>query len=518
MVFSSDAYLMPPVGLSDWQTHNYAAARWSRYGAYLDFYRGYQWNESRRPGERRLTINYARAFIQKGAAYLMGKPVQFELIPNGDSAEAQTEAARCEAILRQIWDANSLALVDYDAAVDCAVLGDGAFKVTLQPADPNDKFRVPSAEFRVGDGNFNSKLGTQHSELRVCVRAVDVNGLEAGFQADDTRSLRWVTEQYTLTGAALREQYGPERLAAVGLDVPEEQTAVVTEHWTAQEYSVKVKNTVLLEEANPYGFIPYVIFPNRSVPRSPWGESDLEDIMSLASELNVRTSVLSQLLQVSGNPPLVLENVEDAQGLRVGPGAVWSLPEGSKAYLLELLTSGGVDLHVQYLELLYKMLHDLTELPSSGFGRDHEGRLGQSSGVALELLLQPVVQRVNRKRRIWDEVLDRRNRMMLALAGLPVHRSRIQWPDITPKDRAGLVTQEVGLVASSIHSLETARRILGDEQPEKENDLILAERQKLGLSNGSATSHKGAGAGGSFDQPPVRLSGALVQGLSNSAG
>src|SRR5690349_12967979 len=117
MMFGSDAYLMPPLTLSDWQTKNWAAARWSRYQSYLDFYRGMQWEERRKPGERRLTINYARTLVQKGAAYLMGKPVQFELIPNGEDAAAQELARECERILRELWDDNGLALVDYDAAV-----------------------------------------------------------------------------------------------------------------------------------------------------------------------------------------------------------------------------------------------------------------------------------------------------------------------------------------------------------------------------------------------------------------
>jgi hypothetical protein len=65
-------------------------------------------------------------------------------------------------------------------------------------------------------------------------------------------------------------------------------------------------------------------------------------------------------------------------------------------------------LHKEYIDLIYKMLHDLNELPESGFGRDAGGGGGGAaarSGVALDLLLHPVVQRVNRKRRIWDEVL-----------------------------------------------------------------------------------------------------------------
>jgi len=154
-------------------------------------------------------------------------------------------------------------------------------------------------------------------------------------------------------------------------------------------------------------------------------------------------------------------------------------------------------------------MHDLSELPAAGFGRDQA--VSGSSGVALEQLLYPVVQRVARKRRIWDEALDLRNRMMLALAGLPVLRSRFTWADVLPKDRAGLVTQEVGLVAANIHSLETARRGLGDEQPELENDRIVQEHQKLGLSQNTGPSKGGV-------EPPVKLSGALVEGLSNSGG
>jgi hypothetical protein len=329
--FPSDSYLMPPMMLSDWQTKNWSTNRWSRYQALLDFYRGNQWSEARRPGERRITINYARAFIQKQASYLMGKPIQFELISNSDDQAGDDLAAKCEQALREIWDDNGLALVDYDAAVDAAVLGDGAFKVSLQAARSDDPLRV------AGSGEVGNR--------RVCVRSVDVNGLDAGFRDDDLRSLLWVSEQYQLKGAAARATYGADLLDSVGLGpwvLGDADEALLVEKWTNEIYCVTYRNVTLIESENPYGFIPYLIFPNRSVPRSPWGEADLEDVMPLASELNIRTSVLSQLLQMSGNPPLVLENVDDTEGLRVGPGAIWTLPEGSKAYLLELLTNGGV--------------------------------------------------------------------------------------------------------------------------------------------------------------------------------
>ena len=103
-------------------------------GRYLDFYNGNQWEGLPAPNERRLTFNYARVFINKAASYLMGKGVSFAVDPPGGSGEHGKEIAQhAEALLQTAYERNSLALVDLDTAVDSAVLGDGAFKVTWDP-------------------------------------------------------------------------------------------------------------------------------------------------------------------------------------------------------------------------------------------------------------------------------------------------------------------------------------------------------------------------------------------------
>lgn len=494
MNYGSDAYLMQPFMLPDSLIADSDESRHERYKAYLDFYEGAQWLEKRKPGERRLTINYTRLFVQKGTSYLLGKPVKVELVPVDNSPAAAEATKKYEQTLAEIWADNNLNRVDYDTAIDAAIAGDGAFKVTLQP--------------RGGEGPLEIGFNGNRPG-RVLVRPVDCAHLVAGWKSDDLSTLTWVQETYVIPAAEAVWKYpGFTHLSQLAPNSP----VKVIEMWTATTKIITAEKVVVIDAANEYGFIPYVIFPNLSRPRRSWGLSDLEDIVSLNSELNVRVSILSQLLQMSGNPVLVLENVDSAEGIRVGPGAIWTLPSEAKASLLEMLKDGTVNLHLSYIELLYKMMHDLTELPSSGFGRDQSAG-GPSSGVALEQLLFPVVQRVLRKRRIWDQVLDMRNRMILCLAGLPVLRSKIVWPDILPKDRAGIVTQEVGLVASNIHSLETARRALGDEQPELENEQILQEHKELGLPLAGPS-----GSGKSGIQPPVKLSGSLVEGLSNSGG
>jgi hypothetical protein len=506
--YGSDAFLMQPFVLADPLLLDTDQSRIARYQAYLDFYNGAQWTEKRKPGERRLTVNYSRVFIQKAASYMMGRPISFELEPNGDSKAAEEEAAKIEKILADIWRDNNLAQVDYDTAVDAAILGDGAYKITLQPGTINP-LAVGGGADRPADGRRKEPIA---GGGRVVVKPVDVMGLTCGWQADDMRCLTWVIESYRMDLDEANKLYGP----LPSITAAQDGRVIVAERWTTETIQILVDGTEVQSQPNSYGFIPYVIFPNLSQPRLFWGLSDLDDLMTLNSEFNVRISVLSQLLQMSGNPVLVLQNVEDAQGMRVGPGAIWTLPDGAKAELLELLKNDGIALHVQYVDLLYKMLHDLSELPDSGFGNADVSNA--SSGVAIETLLYPVVQKVNRKRRIWDAALDQRNRMIMALAGLPIHRSKFSWPDVLPRDRAALVTQEVGLTASNIHSLKTARRNLGDEQPDLENDQIIEEHTALAAIVGPGAAGPNAAGGNKGINPPVHLSGALVQGLSGSGG
>ena len=93
---------------------------------------------------------------------------------------------------------------------------------------------------------------------------------------------------------------------------------------------------------NPYGWIPYVIYPNLARPHEFWGASDLEDLIDVCRELNRRMTTISRILEVAGYPITVLENVTGSEGIRAEAGAVWELPEASRAYLLDMLQGGGV--------------------------------------------------------------------------------------------------------------------------------------------------------------------------------
>lgn len=192
-------------------------------------------------------------------------------------------------------------------------------------------------------------------------------------------------------------------------------------------------------------------------------------------------SQLSRILELSGNPIAVLENVEQSEDIAVKPGAVWNVPEDARAYLLDLLQGGGVKLHIDYINLLYRTLHDLSESPRAAFG----GTERDLSGVALEIELHPLLQKVHRKRLIRTAAYARRNEMILKLIeryqgkSFGAVRPRVVWGPILPKDLARQVLNEQALVQTGIHSRRTAMNELGVVDTEQEFRKWLEERETI---------------------------------------
>src|SRR3954447_6926761 len=119
------------------QNSAHSAARLARYAQYRAFYNGEQWDDLPAPGERRLTFNYARVFVNKAASYLLGQPVGYEAISlrmrNGTRG-AQAAARAVEEHLAAVADFNHLAALDLDTAISSGCLGDGAWTVRWDAA------------------------------------------------------------------------------------------------------------------------------------------------------------------------------------------------------------------------------------------------------------------------------------------------------------------------------------------------------------------------------------------------
>jgi len=140
---------------------------------------------------------------------------------------------------------NNLAQLDFDSEVDVSVLGDGAFKVTWDP-----------------------------TERRVRVSTPDVQGLYAWWLGDDVSRVWRVASRYYLSdeeaillyGAAVMRQARPSAgrgpYAAAG-----RKQHVVVEVWTQDDFELWFDGALLESKPNPYGFMPFVLYPNLREPK-----------------------------------------------------------------------------------------------------------------------------------------------------------------------------------------------------------------------------------------------------------
>jgi len=406
--------------------------RLSAYKTALDFYQGNQWPGLRRNTKlRRLTVNYVRAIVGKTTAYVLkGNTVGVQ--PRGRSDVA---AAAAELALRDVANDNALARLDHVTELDTAVLGDGAYKVTWDP-----------------------------TEERVVVTAPDVAGLFVWPHPADPMRFQRAAHRYQLPAADVIRTWGIN---------PKNDPAWVTEDWTDQELAIFLDDAPapLTISANPYGFIPFVLFPNEQVPKRWWGESDVTPLIEVAKELNAQFSRLSNVMELSGNPIAVLSGVENATDIETFPGSIWELPEKATAQLLDLLSGGGVTLQLDYLKAVLRALHDISEAPRTAFG-DNERDL---SGVALQVELQPLLQKVDRKRLIRTDALRLRAAMVLQLLDAFTNTNHLDAGEITvtweppfPADRTRDIVDATALVAAGLSSRRTSMADLGQADPDAE--------------------------------------------------
>ena len=389
------------------------AERLRLYREHLEYYEGRRGAppRTRDSHERVLNFNYARAVVEKGAAYLSTehRPV---VQPLGEGRDLARSAAEAQALLRTVWEDNELTRLDLESELDTAVLGDGAFKVTWD-----------------------------EQRQRPIVSAPDVQGLFAWWHGDDVRRLWRVALRYTVASEELLARFDRAPRPVAGVRPREVE---VVEVWTATRFELWVQERRVDSRPNPYGVIPFVIYPNLPRPKRFWGVSDIEPLRESLGELNRALTQLSRILELSGNPIAVLENVEESRDIAVQPGAVWELPEQSRAYLLDLLQGGGVRLHSDYVELIYRTLHDLSETPRVAFG---DGG-GDRSGIALQLELDPLLRKVARKRMIRTTAMRARDRLILRIAGHHTGRTfedvrtDIEWDAVFTRDPGMLIAPQ----------------------------------------------------------------------------
>lgn len=139
--------------------------------------------------------------------------------------------------------------------------------------------------------------------------------------------------------------------------------------------------------------IPIVHIRNIAISGSPWGLSDIVDIIPLNREYNEKCTEVSDIINYHAAPVTIITGAK-ASNLEKGARKVWGgLPKDANVFNLE----NGVDLNgpLAYLELIKRSMHELTGVPETALGQMQP--ISNTSGVALSIMYQPMMQRYSLK-------------------------------------------------------------------------------------------------------------------------
>ena len=396
-----------------------------------NFYEGYHWEGIDDLDTPQVTFNYCRPFINKFVSFEFGKgfsiksPVEIEnegvtvddtkididVNLEGDGvttpkeiSEEYTVREKTESdFLNQVWESNDRETLITELGQTKAITGEAWVKVQYESAedlDGSDPFEeYPNGRIRL------SVLPTQFVFPR--------------FNNHDKNKLESLLIMYPIR---------TEKETGLLFKRTVDTTVVYKEFWTSKEIIVYEGKEEVDRMENPYGFIPFVQIKNFPIAGRTRGQGDLDDIIPLNVELNTKKSDISEVIDYH-SAPITLVYGARIGNLEKGANKVWGgLPKDAKVENLGL--QGDLVASSNYTADVKTAMCEIAGIPETVLGG--ASAISNTSGVALQYINLPLIERTRVKRHCTQNGLKRVNKMILFLG---LFHGLIEKPDdISMKD------------------------------------------------------------------------------------
>ena len=433
--------------------------RLNRYAQNWAYYLGHHWGYRRETGEPQLTFNFVRALSDFITNFTFSRGVDFRSPKETESIVPQ--------LLDRVWcKDNAKEQVLWEMGQQGGVSGDCFVKVAYE-----EPFQDPSGYMNPG---------------RVRILPLNSSYCFPEWHPHDKGRLIRFKLKYKFWGTSLE---GTRQVFTY--------TELVTDT-AIEEY---VNDELIDSRPNPLGVIPIVPIANIPVSGSPWGLSDIESICSLNKEYNEKATDISDIINYHAAPVTVITGAKASQ-LEKGPKKVWGgLPKEAQVFNLELGTN--LDAPLQYLDRLKTAMHEMTGVPVTALGQ--EQAVSNTSGVALAIQYQPLMNRYNLKKIQYTAGIKRINSLIMKTLALkepqsfiwnptidsdglkegqvqqlnpadPItYENEVHWPSPLPTDVIVKLNEEMTKMQLGIQSKTGALRELGEAFPDEKLAEIMEE-------------------------------------------
>lgn len=420
---------------------------------------GHHWGYQREAGEAQITFNYVAAFANYINNFTFGKGVHFKSVKEYEHI--------IPALLKKAWEVdNQKPQILWEMGQQGGVSGDCFVKVAYAPAYVDDLGQTKPGRVRILplSSAFCFPEWHPHDRSRLVRFKLKYRFWSTG--ADGTRSVYTYVE--VLTDSTIEEYLNDELIDS---------------------------------RPNPLGVIPVAHIANSQVSGSPWGLADIADIIGLNREYNEKATDISDIINYHAAPVTIITGAK-ASGLVKGPRKVWGgLPEKAQVFNLE----NGVDLDgpLKYLETIKRAMHELTGVPETALGQMQP--VSNTSGVALAIQFQPMMQRYTMKKLQYQVGLQQINELILKTMftfepecrlydpdtegiiqdGQPwmvdvndplAYFTECEWPAPLPIDTLIALNEIQVKMSLGLESMRGALHTLGEEFPDEKAQEIFREQ------------------------------------------
>ncbi|HET9109931.1 MAG TPA: phage portal protein [Ktedonobacterales bacterium] len=523
MPFAGEA-VNPDPSPADQQRRRETQRAWAAYrGEFPEVFK----SESGQPSDN-IRANRCAAIVDKGVSWLAGRELTLSVTPsdedgveNAAAAESATpthtvesdgsitlvtpngptpakpspaagqpsdpRVARWEAALRQVWGASDDMMTLFTMlAMNGAVSGHAYLKIVW------DSTRMQYPRFAPLDSQ-NVYVVTDPDD---CNRAVVyVIEYRASLGLTSAGQPRVITKRQVI---ALVDPDGNARLLG-GEDA--DDTWTITNYWREEPDTATASggsfgslnaNQSAWRQSGPavvwpYPFPPIVDAMNLPNPNEYYGLPDLPPaLIDLNERLQFVESNIAKIIKSHAHP-WVFASGCDPSAIRNEPGVVQGLPS-PESKVFAVSASGDLTASMAFAETLRADMDEQSRVPAIALGRQETLPRGQMSGVALELLFQPLIEKTQLKQRLYGQLIRKASAYALTLLGL-IDAPRdveidIHWPDLLPNDdlALGQLLVQLQQVGFSQHTL--IRRADGDPDEEAAWKAEEAQAQTLAAARG----------------------------------
>lgn len=378
-----------------------------------NFYEGYHWEGIDDEDMPQTTYNYCRTFVNKFVSFEFGKGFTIDTCDSVEGVEVTVgdykvnkdlnsdgvvtnEELKDEGnlvektvqeYLNEVWDNNKKELLLEEIGQTKSVTGEAWVKVNfIKPEDlgnpfeedkyPNGKIKLSVIPTQYVFPEFN-----QHNKDEI-----------------DNILIMYPIKRKVKKGI-LRSRHSIE-------------TVLYKEYWTKDEIVVYIEDEETDRMENPYGFIPIVQIKNFPIAGRSHGVGDIDDIIPLNVEFNIKKSDMSEIIDYH-SAPITLVYGAKIGNLEKGANKVWGgLPKDANVENLSL--TGDLTASRGFCQDLKSSMCEIGSCPETVLGGSTA--ISNTSGVALQYMNGPLIERTNIKRFCSKTGLEEVNRNILYIS------------------------------------------------------------------------------------------------------